>query len=67
MLVITIIALLVCPGCKISADGPSVGKGQVFQGELQVRIADDFKGRTAETQYLLISAADGARLRLVFP
>ena len=61
-----IIALLLCLGCRTITADAAGGESRLFQGELQVIIADDFKRQTAETHYHLISAQDGAILRLIF-
>lgn len=61
-----IIALLICLGCSpITADTPK-DEIRIFRGELQVMIADDFKTNTAQAVYHLISAENGAMLRLNF-
>ncbi len=65
-LIVVPITLALCLGCHSMAAQASGKNNQVYRGQLQVLIADDFKGQSTQTHYLLVSTPDGTALRLDF-
>ena len=65
IVLLTIISLF-CMGCHTGSANLSADGAQLFRGELLVMIADDFQGQSSQTLYHLLSASDGALLRLNF-